>query len=510
MNIIPPNGPARETALAAWADRARTLTRISLINTQDFTQAFNLVKALLIHPDSVSCIKEITICIDVGNNNRIGSARGGGHPPNRTWELHATATGESVILQNCIKTLRLGPDCDAAAFKAIGVDPTICIPQTYNDGVFVNDEHGQVPYTHPDEAIAIILLWACRNLETVQLGLSFPIHSAMDQYLTLANYGLLPGLAKVKRVEFVTPKAKIEDYRYYEESQPFIQFQWVHRLPRIESVSIIGAEAAIELRLDWFVPRCGKMKRLEITHSSYGTGILSALISIPEELEELKISLGGLFELDGRGPFIPRQLHNALLNHKQSLTFLDIDTERSTNTDRLVVPGQYIHESDMRKTERKESVYQAFKLQDTAVSKQHMHDATRPTDEELTAPVWPSFADFKNLKHLRIGLHSLLGAFCFVGETGCRLPDFGVRLVDQFPASLESLTLYDYERGLSEDADRQIDELLALKEDRFPRLKHLDGVESKIKSLQQLYGHYDSEDSEEMIWDHGEQDWSWK
>ncbi len=86
-----------------------------------------------------------------------------------------------------------------------------------------------------------------------------------------------------------------------------------------------------------------------------------------------------------------------------------------------------------------------------------------------------------------------------------RSPPF--RLVDALPPSLEYLCLYGYVRGLSVDVDAQVDELMARRAARLPRLAEIRGVDETVEDLAARYG--GGEPSEETLWQRPEIDLDW-
>ena len=81
-----------------------------------------------------------------------------------------------------------------------------------------------------------------------------------------------------------------------------------------------------------------------------------------------------------------------------------------------------------------------------------------------------SLCDFAALKRLGIGVRMLLGGY----------HDPPHRLVDALPPSLEELVLRGYRKGESQRYDAYIEEFLEKKDEMFPRLKVLKGIDEEI------------------------------
>lgn len=489
--MIPPSGPERLAALAALEETARGYTHIDL-HSADVDDEADLLEFFLLHPDAASSVTLFSICIDLKryrSTDAIPVSDG-----NRTWEQHASYAGDYVLLEQCLLNLKLSEDARAAGFRAIREQ----MPQA---GPMPGE--GAIPQfrIRRHEAVAILLLWVCTNVETLRLAKEYPLHMHLEQYFNLVNYGRLPGLGNVKRVEFFTPGAEAEDDRFYDAFQFAISLQGIHRLPRLESVLMEAVCTPENYDYDKFAPRCGNMKRLEFSHVDLDYSVFATLVAIPKELEELQISLGGLMSYVGGNPeWLPQYVQRVLLCHKNTLKSLDIDTETAAMSHK----GRFSeddYQSPQLRREDKVPIYREFLDEDLKVSEQYHHQTpTRPVEIEHTEPVYASFADFKVLKHLRIGIYSLLGLAQGPGGEKT-LPDFGVNLVDVLPPSLESLALYGYERGDCKDVDKQVDDFLHRKEAMFPLLIEVEGIESKIESIRDRHGYEPDDDN---VWDRGE------
>lgn len=496
--MIPPSGPGRQAALAKLEQTTRSLTRISLIDDFDVNRAADLLEVLFLHPDAASSITEIIFCI---NPVEGGTTRG--PPALLTWkhhEAHADADiGDYVLLEQCILSLKCGSDSQAAGLRSV---------YERAGSTSVPSEDADLKPKFPvrrNDAVAILLLWMCTNLETLRLGTKFTKHLHLEQYLTLVNYGRLPGLTDVQHVEFVTPKDRAQDEREFDELQFGTSLQTIHRLPKLESILMEGVCKAYDSTYPWFVPRCGNMTRLELSHVDLGYDAFATLVSVPKELEELKLSLGGLIALNGNPVWLPQYVSRMLSCHKNTLTSLDIDTEIVVTNHGHYWWGDDKYPSPRHiKREEKEPVYKQFREDDTKVSAGYAHESIKLTKEDCMGTIYGSFADFKALKHLRIGIKSLLGLSKRHGDPA-NLPD--LRLVAMLPSSLESFALYGYERGDNEDVDGQVDEFMQKRETLFPSLVDMEGIEEKIDSIDDLYG---CEPDDGEGWDRGEQDWGWK
>ncbi|KAF5575151.1 hypothetical protein FPCIR_13288 [Fusarium pseudocircinatum] len=341
-------------------------------------------------------------------------------------------------------------------------------------------------------AMIILLFSLCENISTLYLAehLQQPV---MD-YMLKANYAQMksPPLQKLKHVRFFAGARS--DERFYTAFDILGFIQLIHRLPALESVAVDGT-CDYQADRQFFVPGTGNMKRLEITHCDISPSFLTVMISIPQALEELKLSIGGLMTLDGADTHSePFCIAKALSAHRQSLRVLDIDVDAGAGANALDwdVDRNYKEgEDDGTNWEVKDQldIYGRDRLAlDKKISTGHKVDSGK----EYT-PTIGSLHDFPHLTHLSIGIMPLLGEYDWwkppfrSKEPPYRLEKPApLRLVDMLPPSLEYLCLYGYARGENPDVDEYIDELLAKKDDKLPILKVIEGIDKRVRDIKDI------------------------
>ena len=84
--------------------------------------------------------------------------------------------------------------------------------------------------------------------------------------------------------------------------------------------------------------------------------------------------------------------------------------------------------------------------------------------------------------------------------------DFPVRLIDSLPPNLEFLRLYCYRKGTSLEVDIQVRELMDVKEQRFPHLAVVEGVDEFLPGVAGTYG---PEPHEDNVWVRPESGLDW-
>ncbi|KAI1036029.1 hypothetical protein LB504_011405 [Fusarium proliferatum] len=341
-------------------------------------------------------------------------------------------------------------------------------------------------------AMIILLFSLCENISTLYLA-EYLQQPVLD-YMLKTNYAQMksPPFQKLKNVRFFAGAQM--DERFYSAFNILDFMQLIHRLPALESVAMDGL-SDYQVDRTFFVPGTGNMKRLEITHCDISSGILDVMISIPKSLEEFKLSIGGLMTNDGADthsePFL---IARALSAHRDSLRVLDIDVDVGTGAD--VLDGDVDRNCEGEDDDRFDweiqdqlDLYGRDRLAlDREISTGHNMDSGK----EYTATIG-SLHDFRRLTHLSIGIMPLLGEYdgwqppFRIKEPPYRLmKPAPFRLVDMLPPSLEYLCLYGYVRGENPDVDEHIDELLAKRDDKLPKLKAVRGVDERVRDIKDI------------------------
>lgn len=366
------------------------------------------------------------------------------------------------------------------------------------------------------EVVGLALLFSfCKNITT--LYLAEELHHSVGEYLIKLDYRDIknPGLQSLKHVHFTASHPDTNEPRYYATVEILRYMQLVHRLPALESVTIDGLQE-YQPTYVYFVPRSGNMKNLEITHCHLGSDYLTRMISIPKFLEEFKLSIGGMWSIDGGMPvYSPYEIGNALAAHKETLRALDIDAGITISADNYPGTKYKYDEADLEERAcrhvrgRPGEPYGRDRIAaDKAIS---IKPKITEEDAKERRHTVLSFHDFPRLSHLSIGMVALLGDW----DNERWEPPFKLakpapfRLIECLPPSLEYLCIYGYVRGVNPDVDEHVDELLAEKSEKLPRLKVIKGIEELVPGLNDVFGHSDSLD-EEDLYVRGELDVEWK
>ncbi|KAF5634987.1 uncharacterized protein FTJAE_6514 [Fusarium tjaetaba] len=340
-------------------------------------------------------------------------------------------------------------------------------------------------------AMIILLFSLCENIST--LYLTENLQQPVVDYMLKANYAQMknPPLLKLKAVRFFAGAQS--DERFYTACDILRSIQLIHRLPALESVAMDGMSDNQTDR-QFFVPGTGNMKRLEITRCDISPSFLTVMISIPKELEEFKVSIGGLWTLDGADTSSePFYIARALSAHRNSLRVLDLDIDVGAGVNAVDrdVGRNYEEEDDGTDWEIKDQL-DLYGRDRLALDKKISTGNKMDSGKEYT-PTIGSLRDCPRLTHLSIGIAPLLGEYLGgYDQYGFKEPPYRLekpapfRLVDMLPPSLEYLCLYGYTRGENPDVDEHIDEFLAKRDDKLPNLKVVRGIDERVRDIKDV------------------------
>ncbi|KAK3627820.1 triosephosphate isomerase [Elasticomyces elasticus] len=370
---------------------------------------------------------------------------------------------------------------------------------------------------------APLLLMLCENIESLTYSASPYSYMPDDggeytQHILLRtllrnNNGQLPDkhLQRLRHVR-ILPEHDLwyDDDRTYSHMDVLGQVRLFHRLPGIESIAMDGIEIHGGADYQEFMPPAtSNIRTIRIGHSMLASDILASLIRMPKQLEEFAYSVGGRDTRDGgHDMFSARTIGKALGDQRESLRVLDIDADDQLTDDRHDIES---HEEFLE--QRKDYIDDPywydewFKLDEEAsTGPLHVHDLpdTRVYDNTIG-----SLHDFAKLSELSIGVKLLLGP-----------PESSTpfRLVDALPQSLEYLLIRGYTRGKVAKYDEAIDELIALRAERLPVLREIQGVEESIPSTEieatrrrwspVRYGEGEEEEADYWKLEEGDQSWA--
>lgn len=458
--------------------------RIAVADKQDIPRLHSLIKLYIAEPSLADYVTEMTL-----------DSSAWSHPTKRRWLLR----GETAAVEE-----ELGPE--------LLPDETDTALDNYSLGLGLSEEHtgnilsslewvryylvgawkGSALTRYEREsaflfAATIILLSLCRNISTLHLGRA-GYEGPLAEYLLKSNYGQIPkpALQKLKHMELFTSSAAYVDERVYSRTEFMEYFQYFHRLPALESI-VMDCAGEYQMDRQFFVEGSGNMKKIHLTHADITSETLSTLLGIPKSLEDINVSNGGLWSTDGGHPLLfAGEVGKRLQQHQLTLKALDLNVEFDK------------YDARFDDEEDEEELQHMMEYEREAYGPEHIRLDEAARDPDYVDPdtqEWPdksflgSLQTFEKLTNLSISLTAFLGTE-FTRDAPRRLEKRPLhRFVDVLPPSLEYLCLYDYKRGENADFDEHVDEFLAQREERFPKLKEVKGIEETVKGMMSIYGY---------------------
>lgn len=484
--------------------------RICLILENDFDRLYPLIRIYIAQPDLALHVTELAICQDTGRRYQL-------------FRPHQSADGDGlpashIEVEEYIG--RLGLDKDRANAILYAFDPIHNIdiaPPPWPSDPLERRHFRPPPRCSFVDAAIVVLISLCRNISTLYTTTrtfgdfcTFRAgngpRSVLASYILDCNYNLIPnpGFQNLKYVEVPADEnlylATGEDERSYMPLESLDVFQFFHRLPSIDTITLDGVEEYLSSQ-KLFVPRTGCMKSICMRHVHLRTSILTTIISIPKALEGFTLSVGGLWTGEGDSPYVDAEnLSKALSQHKGSLKRLDLDIDVTLYdsgffTEDHITYAHEIWDQQPRAKQKYGEEHLRLDKEISLVGSIANEDNTRTYNGTLG-----SFHDYSALTHLAIGIRSLLG---YPGDEF----DPPHRLVDVFPAGLEYLCLYGYVKGEYECLDNHVTELIENMNERLPNLKTIAGVDEVVEDVRIKYGH---DPAEGEMWKRPKREWNWE
>lgn len=342
---------------------------------------------------------------------------------------------------------------------------------------------------------AAILLSLCKNVEKLYLGhIRLPMDSPLRDYLLRANYSRTK-VARLQRLKAVEVLSTGETWSGYidnmDESEFLEYFQFVHRLPSIDSITMDGVYEHQPWR-ERFPPRCSNIRKIYFKHCDISSRLFSTIVSTSKTLEELTLSRGGLKTRDTSIHFFfMRTLGKALLEYRTTLKKLDLNSQAYRGEEETIEDSYGDDPEDQKLALEHEGNnderWHKGEYLDVDTSSSAHSSLDHPDSREYGITIG-SLHDFEALTHLSINIVALLGKP--ESERANPREDYvepPFKLVDGLPPNLEYLRLYDYTKGAHKDIDDQVQQLLAVRQQRYPRLKVIEGVDQTVPGMLTQY-----------------------
>jgi hypothetical protein len=305
-------------------------------------------------------------------------------------------------------------------------------------------------------------------------------------FLDCVNSGppeTMPFLQNLRKVRFLVDADEgTWEWFYYQPHDLYGSLNMVRRLPEVESIRVDGIMEAENYSVVP-PPRSANYTKITIRNSNLHYHYLVKTIESAKRLGEFTYAIGGRASRDGGlSIFSPEHVLRALLSHRDSLLHLDLDVEAEIFPAQTFNPSlrQYVREDD-DSSPSSDPVYQyewAEELQGLEADDHLVDDRS-----SLCA-----LRGFTKLKNLSLGIHLLY--YLARGIGGEQVEEASFAIVDHLPPNLESLCIYGYKKGMKPEVeglpddvfDTQLENLLAEKDIKLPRLTYIEGIDELIEN----------------------------
>ena len=418
----------------------------------DITRAYTLLPSYITEPDLALSVKEF-----VTGSAWIGISEGS--------SPHSDA--EHATMNSYISEL----DLDAKIRREMLESLTWWRQRTKLGGKIPQEDENEL-HESLTATITALLLSLCKNVETLYFEDMY--RGLLRNYLLASNYGLTsrPALQRLRHVAFHPTRSFPEDDRWYADIDFLNIIRCIHRLPKLESLTMEGvAEGEVEDGEPFPAKTSRGLKRISLRHMDIHPNLLHTIVRIPAGLEELSLSFGGLWAVDGYGGNLePATLGKALRQHKKTLRVLDLDMGSAIISNFIGRWPEEDEEPGYYDTDNK------YYQMDLAEGEMPLY-ADQLRDEHETFAIG-SLTDYAALTRLSISIEAMtVRRFYYSPDTPQLIEKPEYRLINTLPPNLEYLCLYDYEKGKSPRVDGEVAELMENKSERFPKLKEIVGVD---------------------------------
>ncbi|KAF0315838.1 hypothetical protein GQ607_016907 [Colletotrichum asianum] len=484
------------SSIASWSS-PRQRSRIRIVQDRDDIEAiYPLLASYALTPDSASSVTEFAI--DPAGWPSGSSCFFGDPDAPLTEPAKPVDEAAHALLESRARDLGLSEKTTQVMLRSLAWKKAHLLAQK------PESPKGFVKHNKLYAEVAAVLLLSYTRYVTHLLVGNLEWTPLLKEYLKKSNYALIPAdyraFPQLETVEVVDLSWKDDERQYY--SLEILDYlHYFHRLPSFRNLILDGTgEYQMEKLLFPAGTSSPSFKRIQARCTDISGGVLGMLLRAPKGLEEVVVSIGGLWSMDGGSPIVQlKTIGKCLLTQKETLRVLDLDLEN----------GIHARESE------EEAGMEDYSLDEEGEEVIGVTEATLEKDEyfllaeaEATGPLLPhripdtrkygytigSFHDFEALTHLSINVQALMGP-----NDGWEPPyklkeEPPFQLVDALPPSLEYLCLYGYRKGENFAVDSHVKELLEKKAERLPRLAEIRGVEETVLGEGASFGGSPEED----------------
>lgn len=300
----------------------------------------------------------------------------------------------------------------------------------------------------------------------------------------------VPFLQNLKKARFLVDPDSAVSWVFYQPYDLYECLNLVRRLPSLKSISV---DAIADTRHRWSIqppPLSANYTSIIIRNSMIDSNHLACAIDSAKRLEEFTYAIGGR-AWNGRrvSSFDQNEVFRALFRHRDHLQHLDLDVEADTLVYHIFRRslGEYSF-YDISSIVRSQPYYQL----EWAEELEELNDLHKQEEmnSALGSPTPLSLRSFPQLKNLSLGIHLLY--FFARGIVGHWRDHASFSIVDHLPPNLEFLRIYGYKKGMKAQLgflpdnvfDKQLQKLMKEKDEKLPRLTHVEGIDKLIKNAE--------------------------
>ncbi|KAF2675978.1 hypothetical protein K458DRAFT_397386 [Lentithecium fluviatile CBS 122367] len=315
-------------------------------------------------------------------------------------------------------------------------------------------------------AAVAIFFALCPNIHTFHSNF-FPIErcspeNPLETFLIRNNHGQLPKLflQNLRHLHFVHNHQR--NLKGFEQKLIFNTLRLFHRLPNIESFHTEGISANDDTFT--ILLSTSNISKLFLDHVEVGSYDFAQLIRSSKRLEEVCISIGGK-STNGRGSILvhPKTIGKALLCHKKPVRMLDLDYDA------------HIYDND----------YNGWGIDEEDIPEEAAEEWLTSEDNEYIDFDIELSAKPKYTHDLRqVGIKMLIGD-------------------KSMPTNIETLIIRGYRKAYNKRYDWEVARLLEIRNELFPRLKIIKGIEEEVPNTNYADSDDEGEDqngNEGMPW----------
>jgi hypothetical protein len=328
----------------------KTLKEIRITTTKHPSALYPLISAYVAEPELALSVTDAILDAEGWFKDPSWSClRGEREPPERQPVDEAT----HAAIEEHVRNIGLSPETTKAMLASLTWEKHQLLGSETNPGP--DDTTANELETAFTQTAIILLLTLCPNITHLQissLAHLYPVTALLEEYLLKNNHALLPPHARsLQHLTHLTTTP--HSLRHNTETYARAEFlDYLRCFGRLPSLTTYAAHAVMEYQMERTAAPLGTstVRRLHFSKVDISGSLLRTLMLIPKELDEFKLSQGGLFHPDGGEANVhPRVVGQALLEHRETLRVVELDLVRGVYAE--FVPAHHYDEEEEEEDE---------------------------------------------------------------------------------------------------------------------------------------------------------------